>query len=214
MPNVQSSFDFLRNSILKDPCLRHFDPAKLTFLCTDFSLKGFSYVVCQPDNDNVSLELVSQFMSGNGFHFLTTTDGRVLHPVAFGGRRACGNENNLHSYLGKPFCRDCAMNKFCHMCWGHCVMWVIDCYAVKFILSYDGTNQTILRLQMQLMGWDVDIVHQRNEHLVDANYWSRLDANLFYDQLFRTYLHLVEDLKRNHPAPTKILMNVEHMLYY
>jgi hypothetical protein len=49
------------------------------------------------------------------------------------------------------------MNKFRHMCYGRCFVWVTDCYAVKFILSYDGANQAILHLQMRLMGWDVDI---------------------------------------------------------
>jgi hypothetical protein len=215
MLDVQSTFDSLRNSILEDPCLRRFNPAKLTVLRTDFSSKGFGYVVCQPDNDdNVSLEHVSQFMSGNGFHFLTTTNGRVLHPAAFGGWRAHGNEKYLHLYLGEAFCGNYAMNKSRHMCWGRSFVWVTDCYAVKFILSYNGANQAILRLQTQLMGWDVDIIHWRNKHLVDANYWSRLDADLCYNPLFRTYLHLVEDLKWNHPAPTKIPMNIEHMSYY
>ena len=64
------------------------------------------------------------------------------------------------------------------------------------------------------MGWDVDIAHCRNEHLIDANYWSRLDANLCYDPSFHQYLHLVEDLQRNHPAPTEIPMDVQHMLHY
>jgi hypothetical protein len=57
-PDMQSTFDSLRNSILKDPCLHRVDPAKLTVLRTDFSSKGFGYVVCQPDDDNVSLEHV------------------------------------------------------------------------------------------------------------------------------------------------------------
>jgi hypothetical protein len=155
-----------------------------------------------------------QFMSANGFHFLTTANDGVYDPVAFGGRRARGNKKYLHSYLGEAFCGDYAMNKFCHMCWGRRFVWVTDSYAFKFILSYNGANQAILRLQMQLMGWDVDIVYQCNEHLVDTDHWSRLDANLCYDPSFCTYLHLVEDLKRNHPALTKIPMNVEHMPYY
>jgi hypothetical protein len=100
------------------------------------------------------------------------------------------------------------------MCWGPRFVWVTDCYAVKFILSYDGINQAILQLQMLLMGWDVDIVHQCNEHLIDANYWYQLDAKLCYDPLFHTYLSLVEVFKWNHPTPTKIPMNVEHMPYY
>jgi hypothetical protein len=81
-------------------------------------------------------------------------------------------------------------------------------------MSYEGANQAILRLQMRLMGWDVDIVHRRNEHLVDANYWSRLDADLCYDPSFRSYLHLVESLRAKNPAPTEIPMLPEHMPYY
>ncbi len=81
---MQATFDSLRNSILDDPCLRRFDPPKLTVLRTDFSSKGFGYVVCQPDLDSVSLELVLRFMSGNGFRFFTKTDGGILYPDAFG----------------------------------------------------------------------------------------------------------------------------------
>ncbi len=122
MPDVQSTFDSLRNSILKDPCLRCFDPAKSTVLRTDFSSKRFGYVVCQPDNDNVSLEHILQFMSGNGFHFLTTTNGGVLQPcciwrltrpqeqkiftlVSGQGflQRLC-DEQVLPYVLGTPFC--------------------------------------------------------------------------------------------------------------
>jgi hypothetical protein len=83
-----------------DPCLRRFDPKKLTVLRTDFSAKGFGYVVCQPDDDNASLALALQFMSGNRFHFLTKRNGGALYPVAFGSRRTRGNEQFLHSYLG------------------------------------------------------------------------------------------------------------------
>ena len=199
--DVQSTFDDLRDSILCDPCLRRFDPRKLTVLRTDFSAKGFGYVVCQPDDDEVSLALSSQFMSGNGFHFLMKTNGGVLHPIAFGSRRTRGNEKFLHSYLGEGFSGDWAMNKVRHMCYGRQFVWVTDCYAVKILLSYDGANQAILRLQMRLMGWDVDIVHRTNNYLVDANYWSRLDSDLCYDPSFKKYLHLVAELQRAHPPP-------------
>jgi len=52
------------------------------------------------------------------------------------------------------------MNKCRHMLFGQRFVWTTDCYAIKFILSYDGANPAILRLQMRLMCWDVDIVHQ------------------------------------------------------
>jgi hypothetical protein len=67
---------------------------------------------------------------------------------------------------------------------------------------------------MQLMGWDVDIVHPCNEHLVDANYWSCLDCNLYYNPSFCAYLHLVDNLHQAHPALTEIPLIVEHMPYF
>jgi hypothetical protein len=84
----------------------------------DFSAKGFGYVVCQPDDDKTSLALALQFMFGNGFHFLTKTNGGVLYSIAFGSRRTRGNEKFLHSYLGEGFAGDWAMNKVRHMCFG------------------------------------------------------------------------------------------------
>jgi hypothetical protein len=134
-------------------------------------------------------------------------------PCCFGGRRDQKNEKYLHSHLGEAFYGDYAMNKFHHMCHCHRYVWVTDCYAVKFILSYDGANQATLHLQMQLTGWDVDIVHCCNKHLVDANYWSCLDCNFCYDPLFHIYLRLIDDLCWDHPAPTEIPMSVEHMPY-
>ena len=83
------------------------------------------------------------------------------------------------------------------MCYGCRFVWVTDCYAVKFLLSYDGANQAILRLQMRLMGWDVDIVHRTNDYLVDADYWLRLDSDLCYDPLFKKYLRLVAEMQKN-----------------
>ena len=52
---------------------------------------------------------------------------------------------------------------------------------MKFILSYEGSNPAVLRLQMRLMCWDVDIVHRPETKLVHADYWSRLGVDLEYD---------------------------------
>jgi hypothetical protein len=213
-PEAQITFDDLRGSILCNPCLRRFDPRKLTILRTDFLSKGFGYVVCQPDDDNASLALASQFMSGNGFHFLSKDNECVLHPVAFGSRCTRGNEKFLHSYLGEGFSGNWAMNKVRHMCYGCRFVWVTDCYAVKFILSYDGPNQSVLRLQMGLMGWDFDIVYPTNDYLADADYWSPLNADLCYNSSFRQYLHLVANLRRTHPSPCGLPMREENMPYY
>jgi hypothetical protein len=57
--NARATFDDLCNSILRNPCLRRFNQKRLMVLQTDFLLKGFCYVVCQADDNDVSLALAS-----------------------------------------------------------------------------------------------------------------------------------------------------------
>jgi hypothetical protein len=211
---AQTAFCKLQQSILCDPCLKRFDHSKLTVLCTDFSAIGFGFVLCQPADDDILTAMAAQFMSGNRFDFMGKENAGTLHPVAFGLRRTRGNEKRLHSYLGEGFAGDWAMNKVRHMCFGRRFVWVTDCYAVKFILTYEGLNPAVLRLQMRLMGWDVEVVHRSSRFLTDADYWSRLDADLCYDPSFRTYLHLCANLRSANPSPTDLPMLPENMPYY
>jgi hypothetical protein len=180
----------------------------------DFTALGFGYVVCQPGNIECSLAKTSQYMSGNRFGFMTKDGGGVLHPVAFGSRWTRGNEKQLHLYLGEGFAGDWAINKIWHMCFGRQFVWVADCYAVKFILSYDGSNLLILQLQMCLMCWDVDILHRAKNFLVDADYWLQLNADLCYDPTFCKYLHFVSSFCATHPPPSDLPMQPENMPYY
>jgi hypothetical protein len=93
-------------------------------------------------------------------------------------------------------------------------VWVTDCYATKFILSYKGGNPAILSLQMRLMCWDVNIIHRPVSKLIDADYWSRLGADLNFDPLFRKYLQLTHHLRKSKPAPTDLPMHSKNMPYY
>ena len=93
-------------------------------------------------------------------------------------------------------------------------MLVTDCYAIKFILSYEGGNPAILHLQMRLMCWDVDIVHLPDSKLFDADYWSHLGTDITFDLLFRKYLQLTHQLPQSKPAPTDLPMRPENMPYY
>jgi hypothetical protein len=158
--------------------------------------------------------MTTQYMSGNAFGFMTKDGGGILHPVAFGSCRTHGNEKRLHSYLRKGSAGDWAINKVRHMCFGCRFVWATNCYAVKFILSYDGSNPAILQLQMRLMCWDVGIIHRANNVLVDVDYWSRLNADLCYDPTFCKYLQFVSLLCASHPPPTDLPMQTENMPYY
>ncbi len=138
----------------------------------------------------------------------------VLHPVCFGARQSRGNKVRLHSHLGKGFAGDCAINKCRHMVFGQRFVWVTDCYAIKFILSYKGGNSAIFRLQMHLMSWDIDIVHRPDTKLVDADYWLRLGIDLEFNPLLHDYLeNALQHCKLNSP-PTDLPMRPENMPYY
>jgi hypothetical protein len=154
------------------------------------------------------------YQLGSAFNFMASSSAAVLHPVAFSARRSRGNAVRLHSHLGKGFAGDWAINKCRHMLFGQQFVWATDCYAIKFILFYDGTNPAILRLQMRLMCWDVDIVHQNDNYLVDADYWSRLGANLCFDPLLKKYLELNKSLHSTNSAPSNLPMLPENMPYY
>jgi hypothetical protein len=100
------------------------------------------------------------------------------------------------------------------MLFGQRFVWVTDCYAIKFILSYEGGNAVILRLQMRLMCWDVDIVHRPDTELVDAGYWSSLGVDLDFDPLLHEYLAYALARRRSNPPPTDLPMRPENMPYY
>jgi hypothetical protein len=131
------------------------------------------------------------FQVGHDFTFMSKDSSAVLHPVAFGSRCCRGNEVHLHSHLGKCFAGDWAINKNCHYLFGTRFVWVTDCYAVWFILSYDRNNPAILRLQMWLMCWDVTIVHRNDTYLADADYWSRQGEDICFNPDFRDYLQFI-----------------------
>jgi hypothetical protein len=150
----QRAFDDIREAILLDPCLLRYNRNRLVILRTDFSAFGFGYVVCQPATDEASEAAMKAYHSGSDFSFMTKALSTMVRPIAFGGRQV-----RLHSHLGECFAGDWAINKNRHMLFGQRFVWVTYCYTTRFILSYDGNNPAVLRLQMRLMCWDVDIVH-------------------------------------------------------
>ena len=211
---AQASMDDLKKSVLDDPCLKRYDHRKLLVLMTDFSAKGFGYVACQPADDAVSLAAMAKRVTGGSFEFLKAGSDALLHPVAFGGRRTKGNETKLHSHLGEGFSGDWSINKCRHMCFGQRFTWVTDCYAIRFILSYDGKNPAILRLQMRFMCWDMDIEHRKGELLAGPDYFSRLEADLCFDPLLKDYIERAQELKRQYPTASGMPMQPENMPYY
>ena len=60
----------------------------------------------------------------------------------------------------------------------------------------------------------MDIIHCNNHFLGDADYFSRLGADLCYNPLLRDYIQQIHAFKQQSPSPTDMPMNPENMLYY
>jgi hypothetical protein len=207
-------FDDIRMALLSDPVIRRFDHTKLIVLRTDFSSLGFGFVLLQPGVDQASIDATADYRAGKGFVFMTPGSKAILHPICFGARRTRGNEVRLHSHLGEGFAGDWSINKNRQYVFGQRFVWVTDCYAIKFILSYEGGNSAILRLQMRLMCWDCDIIHRPGTSMVDADYWSRLGVDIEFDPLYQQYLRQICLLKKDNSPPCELPMRPENMPYY
>jgi hypothetical protein len=79
---------------------------------------------------------------------------------------------------------------------------ITDCYALPFILSYDGPNPVILRLQMRLMLWAMDLYHRSGKYLFRPDYLSRMGADLHFCELSRLYLNKTINLRQLYPPVT------------
>ncbi len=192
-----------------------FNHQRLIVLCTDLPCRGFGYVLCQPGKNKASTVAMNAYQSGADFSCMTKSSTAALHPVALFCAQHChGNKVCLHSHLGKGFSGDYAMNKCHHYLFGQRFVLVTDCYAIKFILSYNSANHAILCLQMHLMGWDVNIVHRNDHYITDTDYWSCLGADLCFDPLFKTYLDIMQMLPIENPPLTLFPMKLENMPYY
>ncbi len=134
----------MKNTIISNRCLQWFDFQKLVVLCTDFSALDFGYMLLQPGNDDTSIKALQDYRDDKGFSFMTKDLLAVLYPICFGAWKCCSNKAQLHSHLGKCFTGDYGINKNRHYVFSQCFVWVTDCHAVKFLLSYKGGNPAIL----------------------------------------------------------------------
>ena len=110
-----------------------------------------------------------------------------LKPVCFGSRRCKGFETRLHSYLGEGFTGDWGLSKCTHYLWGLRNTWITDQYALVFLLTYDGDNAPVRRLQMRIMNYFVDIVHRNARFLAPADYGSRHGGDMWWDPLIASH---------------------------
>ena len=195
------------DAICSDPCIGRFDYNKRSYLLTDFSKKGFGYDLCQPDSDHpASMEAMRREMEGGDCEFLLPNTTLRLRSTGFGSRRTRGREDSLHSHLGEAFALDWAIHKCRAKIWGTRFTALTDCFALRFILSYDGPNPVLLRLQMRFQLWAMDLYHRSGFLMVSPDYMSRVGADLCFDELSRNYLNRTVNLRKNYPAASGTML--------
>ena len=96
------------------------------YLYTDYSALSFGYATLQPADKEESLAAMDREMKEGPCKFMSKNTKVKLRPAAFGSRKICGNETQLHSHLGEGYASDQAINKCRHLCWGKCFTWGTD----------------------------------------------------------------------------------------
>jgi hypothetical protein len=100
-PQLHDAFTALKIAVTSDPCLARFDSSLPTFLKTDWSATGMSYVLMQPADDPSSKKALSILEAGGPNTFDTLMTEARLRPVRFGSRRCTDHERHFHSFVGE-----------------------------------------------------------------------------------------------------------------
>lgn len=145
---------------------------KRFYLKTDFSRVGLGWALCQPDNSEVSLKAMQHEIEGGDCLFDLNLQSPRLLPVAFGGRKTIGNEQHFHSHPGEALAACFGALKNRHFLWGVIFTLMTDCRAMVWLMSYEGNNHAVKRLQFELLGFWFTIVNRPGGMLADANYFS------------------------------------------
>ena len=199
--NAIKAYNILKGKILSAPILQRANTKKRMYLKTDFSAKSLGYALCQPNQDKESLEAMREEMNGGPCKFDMTLKGLRLLPISFGSRRTIGNEQHFHSHPGETLAANWGINKNRHFLWGAEFTLITDCHAMLWIMTYNGSNHAIKRLQLELSGYFFTIVHRPGRMMEDANYLSRLNANSTINPLLKDYINQSSSLLKESTPP-------------
>lgn len=191
----------IKKFFLDKPVLQRADATKRFYLKMDFSSVGLGFALCQPGNTKLELAAMQDEDNGGQCQFDALKSGLRLHPVAFGARKTRGNECYFHSHPGESLAASWSMTKNRHFLWGRPFTLVTDCRALLWIMSYDGHNHAVRRLQLEMLGYWFTVVNRPGRMLEDANYFSRIHENVDIDPLLGNYLTYARHLYSKNPPP-------------
>jgi hypothetical protein len=204
-PAAIESFEYIRNYILSKPILQRANIRKRFYLKTDFSALGLGFALCQPDDSPESIAAMNREDAGGACEFELCVSKMRLLPVAFGSRKTKGNEEHFHSHPGESLAASWGMTKNWHFLWGREFSLMTDYRALIWLMDNKGHNHAVRRLQLEMLGYAFTIVNRPGAMLEDANYFSRLGADIHVDPLLKDYLSIARQAYVENPPSAEPL---------
>jgi hypothetical protein len=194
-------YGYIKDRILSAPILQRANIKKRFYLKSDFYSKGLGFALCQPDTSPEALAAMHREDAGGAceFDLLSKSDLRLL-PIAFGSRKTIGNEVHFHSHPGECLAATWASIKNRHFLYGRPFTLLTDCAAINWLMSYEGHNHAVIRLQLELLSYWFTIAVRPGRMMEDANYFSRLGEDLHIDPLLKDYLSFARQQYVDNPT--------------
>lgn len=188
--DLLSLFSELKIAITSSPLLARYDPAKPTFIKTDWCALGMAWIIMQPD-DSTESKTATQLLLDKGIcNFDLAFDGARLKPIAYGSRACTDTESHFHSFVGEVCSGRWGFAKNRRYLWGNKFWWLCDCNAVREVLDYSGTIHMISRWAQELLGYDFEVVHRSATMMRDVDSMTRR-----YGEQYATHLMIAASLR-------------------
>lgn len=183
-------FERTKKEMISPLVLARYDSAKPTFLKTDCSALGMTYVIMQPEDSEVA-RLSSKTLEESGVcDFDSTLDGPRLKPTTFGSRKCTTSESNYRSIVGEIATGRWAMAENKVYIWGAKFHSLCDMKSIHKILEYDGHTHMLCRYSQEMLVYNFTCIHRPSTMMRDVDVLSRM-----HDPLVAAHLLLASQLK-------------------
>ena len=190
----------LKKAIVSDPCLARYSSALPTFLKTDWSGAGMSFILMQPADDEAS-KVALEILKHTGTNlFDQLLSGARLRPVKFGSRPCTPRESFQHSFPGEAGSGRWSMGQCRRYLWGAHFYWFCDCKDVQAILYYEGPIHALSRLAQELFAYNFTCIHRPARMMLDVDALNRLYEKPTFDNLLLPDLTISQDARSKHMA--------------
>ena len=160
---VRTSRNFLgyKKSFTSSPVLSIYDPYKPTFINTDWSAEGMTWIFMPSAEDYKSTKAVAHLDSTGECLFDMDLNGAWLKPVSYGSRECTDMERKFQIFVGETAAGWWVIGSNHIYLWGCHFYWMCDCKAIEEIIEYTGNIAMIQRCTQELLGYHFTVIYQK-----------------------------------------------------